>query len=109
MLRDERKKVVETKEARQAEKEKEKALAEKLKKIREKKSAKKEAKKKAKEEKEGKPSTDKTKVAAVKDEGCTLFVRNIGFETDKSKFEEYMRRFGDIQYAVLCMQTDSNG
>lgn len=103
MLRDERKKVVETKEARTAEKEKEKALAEKLKKIREKKSIKKEAKKKAQEEKDGVKTDKKPKDKVVKDEGCTLFVRNIGFETDKAKFEEYMRRFGDIQYAVLCM------
>lgn len=34
-------------------------------------------------------------------------MRNIGFDTDQPKFEEYMRRFGDIHYAVLCMQTEN--
>jgi hypothetical protein len=29
-------------------------------------------------------------------------VRNIGFETDENKFKEFMQKFGEIKYAVLC-------
>ena len=34
----------------------------------------------------------------------TLFVRNIGFETDAPKFKEFMEKFGAVNYAVLCKQ-----
>ena len=34
----------------------------------------------------------------------TLFVRNIGFETTEAKFKEFMEKFGEVNYAVLCKQ-----
>ena len=34
----------------------------------------------------------------------TLFVRNIGFETDEARFVEFMQKFGEVKYAVLCKQ-----
>ena len=32
----------------------------------------------------------------------TLFVRNIGWDTDEMAFRDFMETFGDIKYAVLC-------
>ena len=32
----------------------------------------------------------------------TLFVRNIGWDTDEMAFREYMESFGSFDYAVLC-------
>ena len=33
---------------------------------------------------------------------CTLFVRNIGWDTTEEMFKEHMAQFGAIKYAVLC-------
>ena len=35
-------------------------------------------------------------------ESATLFVRNIGFETNERKFRAFMEKFGPVKYAVLC-------
>ena len=35
-------------------------------------------------------------------ESATLFVRNIGFETNEKKFKAFMEKFGPVKYAVLC-------
>jgi RNA recognition motif-containing protein len=35
-------------------------------------------------------------------ESVTLFVRNIGFETNERKFKAFMDKFGPVKYAVLC-------
>jgi RNA recognition motif-containing protein len=32
----------------------------------------------------------------------TLFVRNIGYETTQAKFKEFMEKFGEVKYALLC-------
>ena len=32
----------------------------------------------------------------------TLFVRNIGWDTDEAEFREFMESFGQLKYAVLC-------
>lgn len=32
----------------------------------------------------------------------TLFVRNIGYETNQDRFREFMEKFGPVHYAVLC-------
>ena len=87
VLRDEKKRTETAKEKLKVEEEQKKKEKEKMDKIR----AKKKAKKAAKEEKVPK-----------KDNSCTLFVRNIGFETNQEKFKEFMQRFGDLAYAVLC-------
>jgi len=57
----------------------------------EKKKAKKEAKKK-----------EERKQQELQEESNTLFVRNIGFETNERKFKEFMEKFGPVKYAVLC-------
>ena len=33
---------------------------------------------------------------------CTLFVRNIGWDTDETMFKDFMESFGNLKYAVLC-------
>ena len=33
---------------------------------------------------------------------CTLFVRNIGWDTNETDFRDFMESFGGIKYAVLC-------
>ena len=91
MLRDEKKHKEEEKEKVEAEKrEYEEKNATKIKK-QEKKKAKKEAKKQ-----------DEKKQYEQQVESETLFVRNIGFETDEAKFKEFMEKFGPLKYAVLC-------
>ena len=42
-------------------------------------------------------------------ESQTLFVRNIGYETDEPKFLEYMKKFGEVKYAVLCKSQVDDG
>ena len=46
----------------------------------------------------------KEEVKEYKDmtESVTLFVRNIGFETNEKKFRVFMEKFGPVKYAVLC-------
>lgn len=87
VLRDEKKKALADKEEKKQALDKKKAEQDKLEKIR----AKKKAKKLAKEPVEEKP-----------EDSCTLFVRNIGFETTQEKFKEFVERFGQVAYAVLC-------
>ena len=94
VLRDEKKRTETAKEKLKLEEEQKKKEKEKMEKIR----AKKKAKKAAKEEKL--PEKER------KDNSCTLFVRNIGFETNQDKFKEFMQRFGDLAYAVLCKGSD---
>ena len=60
-----------------------------------KKQEKKKAKKMAEKKEEIKEHKDMT-------ESATLFVRNIGFETNEKKFREFMEKFGPVKYAVLC-------
>ena len=36
------------------------------------------------------------------DGAVTLFIKNIGFETTQDKFKEFMQKFGELKYAVLC-------
>ena len=33
---------------------------------------------------------------------CTLFVRNIGWDTTQEDFKTHMEQFGAVKYAVLC-------
>jgi len=91
-------------EKRQHQQEKEKAEAEKR--AYEEKNAtkiKKQEKKRAK--KEVKKQEEKKQLAETV-ESETLFVRNIGFETDEAKFREFMDKFGPVKYAVLCKAND---
>ena len=65
--------------------------------------------KKAKDE-EGKtfnetvPATGKVRKSrdTQQDSEATLFVRNIGWDTDEAGFRDFMESFGNIKYAVLC-------
>lgn len=52
------------------------------------------------------PAQTKANTPETKDANriITLFVRNIGFETTEEKFKEFMQKFGEINYAVLCKQ-----
>ncbi len=36
------------------------------------------------------------------DEGKTLFLRNLEFETSVEKLKEFFQEFGPVNYAVLC-------
>ena len=36
-------------------------------------------------------------------------MRNIGYETDEPKFLEYMKKFGEVKYAVLCKSQVDDG
>ena len=36
----------------------------------------------------------------------TLFVRNIGWNTTEEEFKEFMNKFGEVKYAVLCKTND---
>ena len=49
------------------------------------------------------------KKAKEEKESQTLFVRNIGYETDEPKFLEYMKKFGEVKYAVLCKSQVDDG
>lgn len=42
-------------------------------------------------------------------EAQTLFVRNIGYETNAEKFLEFMKKFGEVKYAVLCKSPVEDG
>jgi len=91
VLRDEKKQREALKEKEAAERrEYEEKNAKKIKK-QEKKRAKKEAKKQ-----------EERKMLEQQVESETLFVRNVGFETDEAKFREFMEKFGPVKYAVLC-------
>ena len=61
------------------------------------------AKIKKQEKKKAKKLEKKKEEQKAKNEELkTLFVRNIGYETDEAKFREFMQKFGAIKYAVLC-------
>ncbi len=74
----------------------------------------KEAKLKVKEEKDQVNLKKKEEKKQVKDlehaknidkpkiEQKSLFVRNISFDTTEEQFKEFMQKFGDVKYAVLC-------
>ena len=49
------------------------------------------------------------KDGVASDDHITLFVRNIGFETTELKFKEFMEKFGEVNYAVLCKQSNRIG
>jgi RNA recognition motif-containing protein len=91
VLREEKKKVDEAK-AKEEEAKKE-YLEKNAKKI------KKQEKKKAKKELKEKEAKKQFEQAT---ESVTLFVRNIGFETNQDKFKEFMEKFGPVKYALLC-------
>jgi len=42
------------------------------------------------------------------DEKTTLFVRNISFDTTEEEFKEYFSTYGDINYAKLCINPQTN-
>jgi len=37
------------------------------------------------------------------DEGKTIFLRNLDFSTTQESLKNFMAQFGDIHYALLCM------
>lgn len=41
--------------------------------------------------------------------GATLFVRNIGYDTNQDDFKAFMEKFGPVKYAVLCKQKEIEG
>jgi len=55
------------------------------------------ATKKKEEEKAARP-------APIRDQttDATLFVRNVGWDTDEAEFKDFMETFGPTKYAVLC-------
>lgn len=59
------------------------------------------AKIKKQEKKKAKKNVEK-KIEKEETESITLFVRNIGFETNERKFKAFMEKFGPLKYAVLC-------
>jgi RNA recognition motif-containing protein len=59
------------------------------------------AKIKKQEKKKAKKQADKKEEKEIV-ESATLFVRNIGFETNEKKFKIFMEKFGPVKYAVLC-------
>ena len=78
---------------------------------------KRERQKKEREDEERKENAKKERVAKTSEEkksqgkrgqdtqndaDCTLFVRNIGWDTDEAEFRDFMESFGQIKYAVLC-------
>jgi nucleolar protein 4 len=70
------------------------------------------AKKKKDEQEEetkvkGKGSEERGKANKF-DEKTTLFVRNISFDTTEEEFKEYFSTYGDINYAKLCMNSQTN-
>ena len=87
-------------EKRQREEEKEKVETEK-KEYNEKNATKIKKQEKKKAKKEAKKQDDKKQLEDAT-ESVALFVRNIGFETDETKFKEFMVKFGPVKYAVLC-------
>jgi RNA recognition motif-containing protein len=40
--------------------------------------------------------------AKSEDYQATLFIRNIGWNTNQEDFKTYMQKFGEVKYAVLC-------
>lgn len=36
-------------------------------------------------------------------EGKTVFVRNLDFSTTQDSFKHYMEQYGEVHYALLCM------
>jgi len=59
------------------------------------------AKIKKQEKKKAKKIAEKKEIKETV-ESATLFVRNIGFETNERKFKAFMEKFGPVKYAVLC-------
>ena len=72
---------------------------------------------KEKREQKQKESEEKAKKAAEEEESkatahvkkpkedaseATLFVRNVGWDTDEQEFRDFMETFGPLKYAVLC-------
>jgi len=43
------------------------------------------------------------------DLSCTLFVRNISFETTEFEFKEFCNGLGEIEYAKLCKRGEIGG
>lgn len=42
------------------------------------------------------------------DQGCTIFIRNIPYETNQSMLEEIFSKFGSLRYARITMDRETN-
>lgn len=69
-----------------------------------------EEKKVAKEEKKAKKLQDKKKDSEKpQQQGLSLFVRNISYDTTQEDLKEFMQRFGEVKYALLCKAKELQG
>ena len=55
------------------------------------------------DEEEEKPQKRPQSVDA--DEGKTLFIRNLSFDTTNEELKEFFEKFGDLHYALICMDS----
>ncbi|XP_043205263.1 RNA-binding protein 28-like [Amphibalanus amphitrite] len=55
------------------------------------------------EEEAATPAKRNRKVASDVGEGCTLFIKNLSFDTDQDTLKELFSQFGRVKYALLCV------